>query len=161
MRLRSQSPVETRAIAAALAASLEGEGAVVSLAGPLGSGKTELVKGLAAGLGLSEREIASPTFVIAGEFPLAGAGGLARLVHADFYRIESVEELEDAGLADWLTADTLLIAEWGDRFPQALPADRLDVRIEAGDFPASRILEAEARGPRSRALLERWSRRWP
>ena len=160
MRCHSQSPADTRALAAALGEAAPPEGAVVSLEGPLGAGKTVFVKGLAAALGLDERVVASPTFVIAGEYPLAGSGRPARLVHVDFYRVQSEQELEAAGLMDWLDAGSLLVAEWGDRFPGALPEDRLDVRIAAGEVSESRIIEAEARGPRSRALLERWSSRW-
>lgn len=160
MQFRSQSPTETHAIASALGAALTPEGGVVSLSGPLGAGKTLFVKGLAAALGLDERHVASPTFVIAGEYPLATGGGLARLVHVDFYRVESLAELENAGLEDWLAEGTLLVVEWGERFPEALPEDRLDVSIRGGELPASRILTASARGPWSRGLAERWSSRW-
>lgn len=161
MQFRSQSPAETRAIAAALGAALTPEGAVISLSGALGAGKTLFTKGLAAALGLDERVVASPTFVIAGEYPLARLAGPERLVHVDFYRVESALELEQAGLDDWLAAGTLLVAEWGERFPEALPADRLDVSIQAGEVPTFRTLTVQARGPRAQALLERWSRRWP
>jgi tRNA threonylcarbamoyladenosine biosynthesis protein TsaE len=160
MRFVSQSPADTRRLAAELGAVLDARGAAVSLSGALGAGKTLFTKALAGALGLDERVVASPTFVIAGEYPLARAAAPERLVHVDFYRVESEAELEDAGLADWLGAGTVLVAEWGERFPLALPEDRLDVRIASGDVPESRIIDAEARGPRSRILLERWSSRW-
>jgi tRNA threonylcarbamoyladenosine biosynthesis protein TsaE len=161
MQFRSQSPAETRAIAAALGAALGAAGGVVSLSGALGAGKTVFAKGLAGALGLDERRVASPTFVIACEYPLALAAGPERLVHADFHRVASARELAEAGLEDWLGDGTLLLAEWGERFAYALPADRLDVSIAAGELPESRILTAQARGPRSEALLEGWSSRWP
>lgn len=161
MRFASQSPAETRRIAAALGSAFDAQGAVVSLMGALGAGKTLFVKGLAGGLGLDERAVASPTFVIAGEYPCARSGGPQRLVHADFYRVGSEPELEAAGLLDWLEPGTLLIAEWGERFSSALPADRLEISIASGEVPESRILEAAALGARSQALLERWSKRWP
>jgi tRNA threonylcarbamoyladenosine biosynthesis protein TsaE len=160
MRFVSHSPADTRRLAAELGAALDAGGAAVSLSGALGAGKTLFTKALAGALGLDERGVASPTFVIAGEYPLARPGAPERLVHADFYRVESEAELEDVGLDDWLAAGTLLVAEWGERFPLALPEDRLDVRIASGELPESRTIDAEARGPRSRILLERWSSRW-
>jgi tRNA threonylcarbamoyladenosine biosynthesis protein TsaE len=161
MRFASQSPADTRRIAAALGSALDADGDVISLSGALGAGKTLFVKALAGALGLDERTVASPTFAIAGEYPCPRDGGPARLVHVDFYRVSGEAELEAAGLLDWLEPGTLLIAEWGERFCAALPADRLEIRIASGELPESRILEAQALGPRSQALLERWSKRWP
>lgn len=152
MRLVSRSPEETRGHAAALARAVRG-GLVVALVGPLGSGKTVFAKGLAEGLGIDPRRVASPTFVIASEYPLA-RGPLARFVHADLYRLERPEELEAAGLLDWLDPHTLVAVEWADRFPEALPGDRLEVRFGGG--PQGRVLEVEARGPAAAAALERW-----
>lgn len=152
MRLTSRSPEETRSHAAALARAARG-GLVVALVGPLGSGKTVFAKGLAEGLGIDPRRVASPTFVIASEYPVEGEG-LSRFVHADLYRLERAEELEAAGLLDWLDPHTLLAVEWADRFPEALPDDRLEVRFGGG--PGARVLEVEARGPAAAAVLERW-----
>jgi tRNA threonylcarbamoyladenosine biosynthesis protein TsaE len=158
---RSRSPAETRALARGLAAALAGEpeGIVVSLIGPLGAGKTEFAKGLAEGLGLPASALASPTFTIASELPLpARRGGPRRLVHADCYRLEGAEELEAAGLSDWLEAGTVLLAEWGDRFPEAFGPARLEVSIaEAAD--GARELAAEARGPGPERVLARWRER--
>jgi tRNA threonylcarbamoyladenosine biosynthesis protein TsaE len=161
MRFVSQSPADTRRAAAALGAVVDAGGGIVSLRGALGAGKTLFVKALAAALGLDERAVASPSFVIAAEYRCARAGGPERLVHVDFYRVASEAELEAAGLLDWLEEGTLLIAEWGERFSTALPEDRLEISIESGEVPESRILEALALGARSQALLERWSKRWP
>jgi tRNA threonylcarbamoyladenosine biosynthesis protein TsaE len=160
MRFASQSPAETRAFGAALGASVDAVGGVISISGPLGAGKTLFVKALAGALGLDERGVASPSFVIAGEYPCARPGGPERLVHVDFYRLASEAELEAAGLDDWLAERTLLVAEWGERFSSVLPADRLEISIASGEAAASRTLEARARGERSQALLERWSTRW-
>ncbi|MBM4384142.1 MAG: tRNA (adenosine(37)-N6)-threonylcarbamoyltransferase complex ATPase subunit type 1 TsaE [Deltaproteobacteria bacterium] len=161
MRFVSQSPADTRSLAAGLGGACDEDGGVISLTGPIGAGKTLFVKALAGALGIEERAVASPTFVIAGEYPTARAGAPWRLVHVDFYRVESEGELEAAGLLDWLEAGTLLVAEWGERFLTALPADRLEIRIARGEAAESRILEAAALGPRSQALLARWSKRWP
>jgi tRNA threonylcarbamoyladenosine biosynthesis protein TsaE len=150
--LHSPSPEASRRLAAALARALE-RGLVVALVGPLGAGKTVFAKGLAEGLGIDPRHVASPSFGIASEYPVAGAGPLRRLVHADLFRIRSADELELAGLADWLDPQSLVAVEWGDRFPEALPADRLEVRF-AGD--AERRLEVRALGPEAERALRRW-----
>lgn len=134
---------------------------MVSLIGPLGAGKTEFAKGLAEGLGLPASALASPTFTIAQELPLpASSGGPPRLVHADCYRLGDAEELEAAGLSDWLAPGTVLLAEWGDRFGEALGPERLEVRIsERPD--GEREIAAQARGTAPAALLARWRERCP
>jgi tRNA threonylcarbamoyladenosine biosynthesis protein TsaE len=150
----------------------------VALVGELGVGKTVFAKGLAEGLGIDPDHVQSPTFVIAAEYPLArsslagspftrqagaGDGTVARLVHADLYRLERPEELEAAGLSDWLADDTLLVVEWADRLPGALPAERLQVGFTAaaGGAGEERVLEVEAVGAAAEAALRRWSARWP
>ncbi len=158
MKSHSQSPAETRALGRALAAALDAEtgneGWVVALNGPLGAGKTEFAKGLAEGLGLSPSQITSPTFAIANEWACPGG---TRLVHADWYRIENAIDLEAAGLDDWLEPGTGLLVEWGERFPEALPADRLELRLVPGDAAADRWLSAEAGGISAKAVLSAWS----
>jgi tRNA threonylcarbamoyladenosine biosynthesis protein TsaE len=156
---RSRSPDETRALARGLAKALGDEGLVVSLVGALGAGKTEFAKGLAEGLGLPAAALASPSFTIASELPLPRpAGALRRLVHADWFRVGSPAELEAAGLDDWLAADALLAVEWGDRFPDQLGAEQLEVRFEE-EADGSRRVEAHASGARAAAVLARWSAR--
>lgn len=156
---RSRSPDETRALARGLAAALADEGLVVSLVGALGAGKTEFAKGLAEGLGLPAAALASPSFTIAHELPLRGrAGALRRLVHADWFRVGSAAELLACGLDDWLGADAVLAVEWGDRFPEALGAEFLEVRFEEC-ADGSRRVAAQAHGARPAAVLARWSER--
>jgi len=128
-----------------------GAGLVVALCGPLGAGKTVFVKGAAAGLGIDPAQVTSPTFVLACRHE-----GRVPLWHADLFRIESEGELLAAGLLDWLEPGALVVVEWGDRFADALPEDRLEIRIERLG-PTERRLEALARGPASRAALERWA----
>jgi len=151
MRLLSHSPEETAATARALAEALDpAEGLFVSLAGPLGAGKTVFVKGAGAGLGVDPAQVTSPTFVIASRHE-----GRVPLVHADLYRIESESELLAAGFLDWLEPGALVVAEWGDRFPDALPQDRLEIRVERHG-ESRRQLAVVARGPAARAALARW-----
>jgi tRNA threonylcarbamoyladenosine biosynthesis protein TsaE len=131
------------------------------LAGALGAGKTEFAKGLAEGLGLPAAAVASPTFTIAQDLPLpVRAGGPRRLVHADCYRLTTADELEAAGLLDWLAPGCVLLAEWGDRFAAALGSDRLEVGIR--ELPdGSREITGRASGPRAALTLAGWRARCP
>jgi tRNA threonylcarbamoyladenosine biosynthesis protein TsaE len=156
MRWHSRSPEETRAAARDLALAIGAEGAAVALLGELGAGKTAFAKGVAEGLGVPPELVASPTFTIAQELPTPG--GL-RLVHADLFRVGSFAELEAAGFDDWLGPDVLLLVEWADRLPGALPDDHLEIRLERSGDEAGRALAVRAHGAASRALLDRWERR--
>jgi tRNA threonylcarbamoyladenosine biosynthesis protein TsaE len=152
LRLHSRSPDETRRAAEQLARALGETPVPILLVGPLGAGKTEFAKGLAAGHGIPAERIQSPTFVIAHEVPLPGG---RRLVHVDCYRVESELELEGAGLLDWLAPDAVTLVEWGDRFAAAWPVDRLEVRIERL-AEREREIRAVAGGPQAAGCLERW-----
>ena len=148
----SRSPEDTHAQAAQLGAACGASGACVALVGKLGAGKTAFVQGLASGLGLDAQTVASPTFVIASEYPLPGG---RRLAHVDLYRVRDEDELELVGFSDLEGPGTILAVEWADRLPAALPADRLEVRLERQNATLRR-LEVRARGPGAEALLERW-----
>jgi tRNA threonylcarbamoyladenosine biosynthesis protein TsaE len=152
----SRSPEATRAAARELARSLGPRGLVIALVGPVGAGKTVFVRGLAEGLGVDPGEVASPTFAIASEH--RAAGGL-RLAHVDLYRIERETELEGAGLRDLFAPGVVLAVEWADRFPAALPPDRLEVRLAAprGGPATHREISAVALGPVAAEALARWS----
>jgi tRNA threonylcarbamoyladenosine biosynthesis protein TsaE len=93
-------------------------GDLVILAGPLGAGKTTLVQGIGEGLGV-RGPVTSPTFVIARVHPVLSGAGPA-LVHADAYRLGSISEVDDLGLAtDASTAVT--VVEWGTGLAEGLP----------------------------------------
>jgi tRNA threonylcarbamoyladenosine biosynthesis protein TsaE len=152
----SPSPEASHEAGRRLAEAIGADGLVIALAGPLGAGKTAFVKGLAAGLGLDPAKVASPTFVIACEYATRRG---PRLVHVDCLRVESEAELEAAGWLDWLVPGVVLAVEWAERFPQALPADRLELALarEPGPQAATRrALNAVAFGPVARAALLRW-----
>lgn len=159
MRLRSRSASESRHTAAAFGAAIEtadpAEALVVALIGPLGAGKTEWVKGLAEGLGVDSRLVASPTFVIASEYP--GGRGLA---HVDLYRLDSEEALEAIGFRDLLTPGAVVAVEWADRFPSMLPADRVEIEIGRGGtgIADERNIEVRATGPSARKVVSAWAR---
>ena len=156
LRFPSRSPEETRAAARTLAAAVDPRGLVVALIGPLGAGKTVFVKGLAEGLGVDPASVASPTFVIASEY--AAPSG-RRLAHVDLYRVNSAGELEAAGFLDLLEPGAVVAVEWADRIPEALPPDRIELRIErdgAEGEPTRRVLNAVAFGDVAGAALARW-----
>ena len=118
----SRGPEETEEAGYRLAAGLEA-GAVVSLIGPLGCGKTVFVKGMARALDVRE-PITSPTFLIIQEY-----SGRLPFYHMDLYRLRSANELEDIGLRDYLSAGGVTAIEWGDRALSVLPASRTEVRF--------------------------------
>ena len=109
------SPEETRAVGRELADG-SGVGTVLALDGDLGAGKTELVKGLAAGLG-SREPVSSPTFTLVHEYH----GGRLPLFHFDWYRLERAEELEEIGYYEYLDRGGVTVIEWATRFPSELP----------------------------------------
>ncbi len=135
----SASPEATRALGTRLGELLEG-GDVVALSGELGAGKTCLVQGLALGLGVDPAvPVTSPTFTLVGEYP-----GRLILRHADFYRVEGYDRLLALGFDDLLDRHGVLVVEWPERVPEALPEERLEVRIE--------ILPAKGAGERPRRI---------
>jgi tRNA threonylcarbamoyladenosine biosynthesis protein TsaE len=98
------------------AAELTG-GEIFALHGVLGAGKTQLVKGLARGLGF-EGDVTSPTFTIIHEY----RGGRLPIYHIDLYRIRSEMEAVDLGLEEYLPSqDGVTIIEWPERIPTLLP----------------------------------------
>ena len=122
MTRRSDSEAETRAIAAALAPSLE-PGAVILLSGDLGAGKTAFVRGLAEGLGLDPDDVTSPTFTLVHEY----RGGRLPLIHVDLYRLDHAE-LEEIGLDQDLAARGVIAVEWAERLTRGV-VDAIAIRI--------------------------------
>ena len=120
-------PSDTEALGERLAAGLRA-GDLVVLSGPLGAGKTVLVRGLARGLGVAGA-VTSPTFVIAREHrPLPGGAGVA-LVHVDAYRLGGAAELDDLDL-DTDLAEAVVAVEWGEGVAERLAARHLLVRLD-------------------------------
>ena len=124
-------PDETLAAGVELASELR-PGDVVILTGPLGAGKTVFVKGLAQGLGIDPNVVHSPSYTMVSEYGPAPSG--LRLVHADLYRVDEAAEVDELGLADYVTGGHVLAVEWGERLPAVLRQGAIRVSIEdAGD----------------------------
>lgn len=108
--------------------------AVVLLIGNLGAGKTTLAKGIISGLCAAEPEdVASPTFTLIHEY------GEGRVYHIDLYRLERPEEVATLGLDEIFDREAVVLIEWGERFPQLLPDDRIEIRIEPVNQESRRI----------------------
>jgi len=137
---RTNSPAATIAVGRRLAGQLR-RGDCVALTGQLGAGKTILVKGLAAGLGVADETIvASPTFVLVREYP-----GRLPIYHVDLYRLPSDEaDLSSLGIDEMLT-DGVVIVEWADKAGASLPRRRWQVEI-AITGPRSRLISVRRIG---------------
>ena len=124
-RIISRSASETMALGGELAATLS-PGTVITLHGPLGCGKTTLVKGIARGLQIEE-DITSPTFTLISEYE-----GSMPLYHMDLYRIDSIEEFELLGAEELLYGSGVCLIEWAEKIDSLLPRDQISItfRIE-------------------------------
>ena len=120
-------PAATEALGAQLAALLPPT-AIVYLRGPLGAGKTCLVRGLLRALG-HQGIVRSPTYTLVEPYEVAGL----RLLHLDLYRLADPEELEFLGLRDWLGDPHVLLVEWPERGAGVLPPADLDLRLGPAD----------------------------
>jgi tRNA threonylcarbamoyladenosine biosynthesis protein TsaE len=146
--LRIATDGDMRDLGRRLAALLRA-GDLVILAGPLGAGKTTLVQGIGAGLGV-RGPVTSPTFVIARVHPPL-AGGPA-LVHADAYRLGSFGEVDDLDL-DTDVGRAVTVVEWGTGLAEPLAEDRLEITIEPDRDSDVRTVRINGHGARWHGAL--------
>jgi tRNA threonylcarbamoyladenosine biosynthesis protein TsaE len=122
----THSPEETIVFGRSLAAELSPP-LIVLLGGDLGAGKTTLVKGIAEGFGAARAEdVTSPTFTLVHEY----RGPHATLYHIDLYRIDTQRDLETLGLDDLLAPNSILLIEWGEKFPGLQRDQYVEIRLE-------------------------------
>ena len=123
----SHSPEETESLGECFGRAAS-HGLVIALTGDLGAGKTQLVIGLARGLGIAAR-VHSPTFTLVNEY----AGGRLRLFHLDLYRLESRRQILSAGLEEFFQPDGVAVVEWAERIAEcglkieALKSVKIDI----------------------------------
>lgn len=146
--IRLRSTGHAHRIGMVLGRSLHG-GDVVALYGDLGTGKTTLVRGIAAGLEIPPERISSPTFVL-----IQTHRGRLPLVHADLYRLEGPEQLRDVELSDYWDGRRVVAIEWAEKAASELPRDRLDIRL-AHRNPSTRDAVFVATGAGAARLLGR------
>jgi tRNA threonylcarbamoyladenosine biosynthesis protein TsaE len=131
----TRSPEETVAFGRTLAESLAPP-KLVLLRGDLGAGKTTLVKGIAAGFEAAEEEdVTSPTFTLVHEY----RGPRANLYHIDLYRVDTQRELETLGLDDLRAENSVLLIEWGEKFPRLGRERDVEISLESEGENGRRI----------------------
>jgi tRNA threonylcarbamoyladenosine biosynthesis protein TsaE len=118
------SEVETARLGTAIA-SLVGPGTVIGLVGPLGAGKTRLVRAIAEACGVDSGQISSPTFVLIHEY-----FGTLPVYHFDAYRLPNPQAFEDLGASDYWDGDGVCLVEWADRVASILPDDCWMITLE-------------------------------
>jgi tRNA threonylcarbamoyladenosine biosynthesis protein TsaE len=153
MKVTTASADETRALGAAFARVLH-QGDVVVLEGDLGAGKTTFVQGVGRALGVDEPMV-SPTFTIVREYD-----GDVPIAHVDVYRLDTLGELHDLGFEDVLDGSRITFVEWGDVVAQALPRDRVVVRLELGADDDERVVTVIAHGTKWNDRVATVEREW-
>ena len=121
-RFHTSSEDETIALGERLASTLPVK-CVVLLIGNLGAGKTTLAKGIVKGLGAaSADEVSSPTFTLIHEYS-------ERVYHVDLYRLDDPAAVARLGLEELFDRDAVVLIEWGERFPELMPEDRVEIEL--------------------------------
>ena len=146
MTYTTSSAEETMAVGRKIAKGIQAP-RLVLLEGDLGAGKTTLAKGIVGGLGVAdEDDVSSPTFALVQEY---GSG--PAVYHIDLYRLEEIPELETLGLDELWDTDAVVLMEWGERFSERLPADRMVIRLQhlEGDRRRIEVLESAVEGGRA------------
>jgi len=134
MTYTTEKVQQTEMLGERLAQKLTG-GEVVAFTGDLGAGKTAFTRGMARGLGITER-VTSPTYTIVNEYE----GERLPLFHFDMYRLTSSDELYDIGWEDYLARGGVCAVEWSEIVEDALEADAIRVDIKKGGGEDSRVI---------------------
>lgn len=140
IEITTHSPQETRKVGQAIASLLAG-GEVIALTGPLGSGKTVLVKGIAAGL-MIRQKVLSPSFLLLRPYPFHLASQKRTLYHFDLYRLKEMSELIEVGLSEILgNRNNVVVVEWAEKAKRLLPSTALKIKMKYGRTRHERIIE--------------------
>jgi tRNA threonylcarbamoyladenosine biosynthesis protein TsaE len=150
LRLSTHSEEETRAVGAALGRLLAG-GELIGLTGELGAGKTCLVRGIGAGLGIAPQKVRSPTFTLVNEY----SGGRLPLYHIDLYRLAATD-MDRMALREYLYGDGVCVVEWFERLGEDAPHLHLHLTFVGEN---ERLFVATSHGARYAELLQRLKER--
>jgi tRNA threonylcarbamoyladenosine biosynthesis protein TsaE len=145
----SHSLDQTRRIGMRLAALLA-PGDLILLDGPFGAGKTTFTQGIARGLDVGSDYVTSPTFTLINEYE-----GRLPLYHVDLYRLDTVQQVEELGLLDYVAGDGVTVIEWPERATGLLPGEHLTVYL-SDITETKRALRFHAEGTRYTDLLEQF-----
>jgi tRNA threonylcarbamoyladenosine biosynthesis protein TsaE len=148
MKTISNSTEDTLRIGRTIAKSLK-KGDIICLFGQLGSGKTVLAKGIAAGLGIKKKLIISPTFVLIREY----LNARFPFYHVDLYRLKKAQDIFTLGYEEYLDGNGILLIEWADRLKGYLPSEYLKIEIIIKN-KKSRIFKLSGFGRRYKEILK-------
>jgi tRNA threonylcarbamoyladenosine biosynthesis protein TsaE len=117
------------------------DGTVIALTGELGCGKTLLTRGICAGLGVLQRQVNSPTFMLVNEYK-----GRLPILHMDLYRLGSIEDGFEIGIMDYFSraASGVMIIEWAEKMASLLPKDVLKIEFEIQSAKKRRLVFSSA-----------------
>jgi tRNA threonylcarbamoyladenosine biosynthesis protein TsaE len=139
--IQTRSEEETIALGETIASELPAK-AVVLLIGNLGAGKTTLAKGIVKGLGAAlPDEVSSPTFTLIHEYSPS-------VYHIDLYRLDQLAQVATLGLDEIFDRPAIVLIEWGERFPELMPQDRIEIRLRTTGED-SREIEVSSPPPRT------------
>lgn len=153
MTWETASVDETRSLGQTLGRLLAG-GLTIGLVGPLGAGKTQLVKGIAVGNGLADADqVTSPTFTLVNEYD-----GRLNVYHLDAYRLGDPREFISLGFEEFISSDAVVVVEWADRVTSVMPEDSVWIElIPTGE--TGRRFAFRATGERSASFLAAFAAR--
>jgi tRNA threonylcarbamoyladenosine biosynthesis protein TsaE len=150
LQVVSQSTGDTQTLGEQLGHVLD-PGDIVCLYGELGSGKTVLSKGIAKGLGVTDkRAVRSPSFVLMHRYQ-----GRVPVYHIDLYRLDGPADLADIGVREFLGGDGVAVIEWADKLEVPLPSERLDITL-THRTEETRLITITPQGARPCQLVGRW-----
>lgn len=147
MRIVSRSAQETLSLGKTISRCLQ-KGHILCLRGGLGSGKTVLTKGIASGMGIAQKHVVSPTFVLIRQY-----AGRLPLYHFDLYRVKDFREILTLGYEEYLYDDGVSVIEWSQRLGCLMPRDCLSIEFSLTNS-TTRLIEVRSSGSRHGKLLE-------
>ena len=133
-------------------------GDIVLLSGTLGAGKTTFVKGVATGLGVTERAT-SPTFTMVRQHACHNVQGISTLQHADVYRVDSLDEVVDLALGELVEESAVALVEWGELAASVFGRDVLTINFHVDDEDRRTLVVGGASTTGRDDLLRAWADR--